>query len=189
MAGGDVAPQHGGFVVEVVGAGRERFVVFADGFGVAGCAEEGVCAGFLGGGGAEEGLGWVRGGEVSVGWVGGRRWGRWWGEGGGGGGTASSSGGKRSSWMGSGLGSLLGESGGVVGRCLSFEAIVGAGGGCVCRWEGSCRQRKSRWRLPRRDASPPPTIFYYLPISKSQPNLISDDVYATPDSMAPPKPE
>jgi len=84
VAGGDVAPQHGGFVVEVVGAGRERFVVFPDGFGVAGCAEEGVCAGFLGGGGAEEGLGWVRGGEVSVGWVGGRRWGRWWGEGGGG---------------------------------------------------------------------------------------------------------
>lgn len=127
MAGGDVAPQHGDVVVEVVGARRERFVVFADGFGVAGCAEEGVCGCFLGGGGAEEGLGWVRAGEVSVGWEGGR----WWG--GGGVGTASSSGGKRSSWMGSGLGSLLGESGGLVVWGLSFEAIVVVGGVCVYR--------------------------------------------------------
>lgn len=46
-------------------------------------------------------------------------------------GTASSSGGKRSSWIGSGLGSLLGESGVVVVWGLSFEAIVVVDGGCV----------------------------------------------------------
>ena len=54
MAGGDVAPQHGDFVVEVVGAGREGFVVLANGFGVAGGAEESVCGGLLRVGGLEE---------------------------------------------------------------------------------------------------------------------------------------
>lgn len=58
MAGRDVAPQNGDFVLEVVGACRERFVVLADRFRVAGGAEEGVCGGFLSAGGVEQGLGW-----------------------------------------------------------------------------------------------------------------------------------
>lgn len=56
MAGGNVASKDGDLVVEVVGAGGERFVVFVDGFGVARAGVEGVCGGFLGVGGLEEGL-------------------------------------------------------------------------------------------------------------------------------------
>lgn len=56
MAGGDVGFQDGDFVVEIVWAGGEGFVVLAHGLGVGGGGVEGVGLGLLGVGFLEEGL-------------------------------------------------------------------------------------------------------------------------------------
>lgn len=47
MAGCNIRFQNGDFIIKVVGARRQGFVIFADSLGKLGCLEEGVGGGFL----------------------------------------------------------------------------------------------------------------------------------------------